>query len=108
MAAFTWFNELSFEDMLKRVAALPPRSAILFALLSVDAAGVPHEEGKALTSLHAVANAPIFSYDDGLLRPRNCGGPLIPLSTLSAPTNFAANSTFNKSKLGSPAAFHAA
>jgi len=75
MAAFTWFNELSFEDMLKRVAALPPRSAILFALLSVDAAGVPHEEGKALTSLHAVANAPIFSYDDGLLRPRNCRWP---------------------------------
>jgi hypothetical protein len=25
---FMWFNELSFEEMLKRVAALPPRSAI--------------------------------------------------------------------------------
>ena len=36
---FTWFNDLSFDEMLKRAAALPPRSAILFALLSVDAAG---------------------------------------------------------------------
>ena len=35
---FTWFNELSFEEMLMRAAALPPRSAIFFALLSVDAA----------------------------------------------------------------------
>jgi hypothetical protein len=54
--AFTWFNELSFDDTLKRFAALPPRSAILFALLSVDAVGIPHEGGKALTSLHAVVS----------------------------------------------------
>ena len=58
---FTWFNELSFEEMLKRSAALPPRSAIFFGLLSVDAEGVPHEEGKAVDRLHAVANAPIFT-----------------------------------------------
>jgi signal transduction histidine kinase len=81
--AFTWFDELSFDDALKRVAALPPRSAILFALLSVDAAGVPHEEGKALTSLHAVANAPIFSYDDGYFGHGIVGGPLIPVQEIS-------------------------
>ena len=40
---FTWLNELPFEDMLKRVAALPPRSAILFIYVSVDAAGVSLE-----------------------------------------------------------------
>jgi signal transduction histidine kinase len=75
---FTWFNELSFDDMLKRAAALPPRSAILFALLSVDAAGVRHDEREALRRIHAVANAPIFSYTDanigdivgGLANPR--------------------------------------
>jgi signal transduction histidine kinase len=74
---FTWFNKLSFDDMLRRVTALPPRSAILFALLSVDAAGVAHEEGTALTKLHAVANAPIFSYDDGYFGRGIVGGPLI-------------------------------
>ena len=77
--AFTWFNELSFDDMLKRVAALPPRSVILFALLSTDAAGVPHEQGKALTQLHAVGNAPIFSYDDAYFGRGIVGGPLIPM-----------------------------
>jgi len=75
--AFTWFNELLFDDTLKRVAALPPRSAILFALLLVDAAGIPHEEGKALSRLRAVANAPIFSYDDRYFGRGIVGGPLI-------------------------------
>jgi len=75
--AFTWLNKLSFDDMLKRVAALPPRSAILFAQLSVDAAGILHEESKALTGLHAVANAPIFSYIDAFFGRGIVGGPLI-------------------------------
>jgi len=33
-------NELSFDEMLQRATALPPNTAIFFALLSVDAAGV--------------------------------------------------------------------
>jgi signal transduction histidine kinase len=74
---FTWFNELSFEEMLMRAAALPPRSAIFFALLSVDAAGTAHEEGKAMARLHAVANAPIFSYNDVFFGEGIVGGPLI-------------------------------
>jgi signal transduction histidine kinase len=73
---FTWFNELSFEEMLKRAAVLPPRSAIFFGLLSVDAAGVAHEEGKALARLHTVANAPIFSYIDAYFGQGIVGGPL--------------------------------
>src|SRR6266478_936677 len=75
--AFTWFNELSFDEMLKRAAALPPNTAIFFALLSVDAAGVPHEEGKAMARLRAVTNAPIFGYNDVFLGQGIVGGPLI-------------------------------
>ena len=74
---FTWLNKLSFEEMLKRSATLPPRSAIFFGLLSVDAAGVAHEEGKAMARLHAVANAPIFSYNDVFFGNGIVGGPLI-------------------------------
>jgi two-component system, LuxR family, sensor kinase FixL len=59
---FTWLNDLSFEEMLKRTAALPPHSAILFGLLVLDTIGVPYEHNQALKSLHAVANAPIFGY----------------------------------------------
>ena len=46
--AFTWFNELSFADMVKRVETLPPRSAVYFFLLAIDAAGVPHEAAKGI------------------------------------------------------------
>lgn len=74
---FTWYNELSFEEMLKRSAMLPPHSALFFGLLSVDAAGVPQEEGKALDRLHAAANAPMFSYVDAYFGRGIVGGPLI-------------------------------
>jgi signal transduction histidine kinase len=80
--AFTWLNELSFEEMLKRVAALPPNTAIFFALLSVDAAGVPHEEGKAMGRLRTVTNAPIFSYSDVFLGRGIVGGPMISISSV--------------------------
>jgi signal transduction histidine kinase len=80
---FTWFNDLSFDEMLRRAAALPPRSAIFFGPLSVDAAGFPHEEEKALTSIHAVANAPIFSYVDAHFGRGIVGGRLISLSNVS-------------------------
>jgi signal transduction histidine kinase len=73
---FTWFNELSFEEMLQRGAILPPRSALFFVLLSVDAAGVAHEEGKAMTRLHAVANAPMFTHSDAFFGQGIVGGPL--------------------------------
>jgi signal transduction histidine kinase len=56
---FTWFNDLSFDEMMRRAAALPPHSFILLALLLRDAAGVSHNQDDALQRLHAVANAPI-------------------------------------------------
>jgi signal transduction histidine kinase len=74
---FTWYNELSFEDMLKRSAALPPRSAIYFIVLSVDAVGLTHEGGKSVERLHAVANAPIFAFNDAFFGRGIVGGPLI-------------------------------
>ena len=56
---FTWFNDLTFDQMLERVAKLPPRSFILIGLLLRDASGVTHNQDDALQRLHAVANAPI-------------------------------------------------
>jgi hypothetical protein len=83
--AFTWLNGLSFEEMLQRAATLPPNTAIFFVLLSVDAAGVPHEEGKAMARLRAVTDAPIFSYSysDLFLGQGIVGGPLISISSVS-------------------------
>jgi signal transduction histidine kinase/ABC-type uncharacterized transport system substrate-binding protein len=74
---FTWFNELSFNDMMKQAARLPPHSAIFWLALIVDAAGVSHQEFDAMTLLRAVANAPIFSFVDAYLGKGIVGGPLI-------------------------------
>jgi len=80
---FEWFTELSFDQMLKRAAALPPHSAIFWELLIVDGAGVVHEGDSALTKLHAVANAPIFSFDDSFFGRELVGGPMHSVAELS-------------------------
>ena len=72
---FLWLDDLSLEQMQQRVAALPPHSAIFYALLVVDAAGVPHERQDALLSLHSVANAPIFGIYEDEIGKGVVGGP---------------------------------
>ena len=67
-----WFTDLSFEAILKNTANLPPRTAIFWHLMNVDAAGVAHEQNAALNRLTSSANAPVFSFldvffGDGLL-----------------------------------------
>jgi ABC-type uncharacterized transport system substrate-binding protein len=87
---FTWYNELSFEDILKRAAALPPQSAIFWHLMNVDAAGVVHEQDRALRRLHAVANAPVFSFNDTSFGDGIVGGPMHSVSEGSRLTAFVA------------------
>lgn len=71
-----WLNELSFPEMCRRVASLPPGSAIGYATLLVDAAGVPHEQLEALEQLCAVANAPVFGTEEEELGHGIIGGSL--------------------------------
>ena len=80
--SFIWYNDKSFEDILKHAAALPPHSAIFWHLMSVDAAGVAHEGDAALQRLYAVANAPIFSYDGSFFGGETVGGPMHSVSNL--------------------------
>jgi len=75
---FTWYSQLSFDEIRKRAAVLPPHSAIFFGLLVVDAAGVPYENDEALKSVHAVANAPIFGLYENQLGIGVVGGSLLP------------------------------
>ena len=74
--SFIWYSDLSFEEILKHAASLPPHSAIFWHLMNVDAAGVVHEGDTGLPRLHAVANAPIFSYDDFFFGRAIVGGPM--------------------------------
>ncbi len=74
--SFIWYNDRSFADILKHAAALPPHSAIFWHQMNVDAAGVVHEGDKALPTLYAVANAPIFSFTDAFFGGEVVGGPM--------------------------------
>lgn len=75
--SLTWYNDISFEGIVKHAAALPPHSAIFWELMIVDAAGVIHEGDAPLSRLHAAANAPIFSYDESFFNQGIVGGPLL-------------------------------
>ena len=71
-----WYDKLSYEDLLKQTATLPPHSAIFWYQMIVDGAGVAHEGDRALQRLYATANAPIFSHDDAFFGREIVGGPM--------------------------------
>jgi len=84
--AFVWYADLSFEEILKRATALPPHTVLFWGLMSVDAAGVTHEGDLALRRLHAVANAPIFSFQEALFDGNTVGGPMHSIDESSGKT----------------------
>ena len=75
---FSWFNDLSFNEILRRVATLPPHSFIFFGLLLRDASGVTHNQDHVLRRLHAAANAPITGVFQNQLGLGLVGGRLFP------------------------------
>jgi signal transduction histidine kinase len=83
---FIWTNELSFEEILKGCASLPPHSAIFYGVLSSDAKGVRHPEERTLGTIHAAANAPIFGLHSTQLGRGIVGGPLLSIEDLSRNT----------------------
>jgi signal transduction histidine kinase len=96
----SWTDHLSFEEFLKQARTLPPNSAIFWELMIVDAAGVVHEGDVPLTRLHAVANAPIFSYDESFFGSAIVGGPLLLAADTGRQTAAAAIRILNGEKPG--------
>jgi signal transduction histidine kinase len=76
-ADITWCDGLSLEQICQRAATLPAHSAILYALMLVDAAGVPHEQDRSLETLHQSAAAPLFGAFENQLGRGIVGGPLL-------------------------------
>jgi signal transduction histidine kinase len=70
-----FYNDLSFDQILKESASLPPDSAIYWNQTRVARGKVP-EGQRALTELAAVANAPIFTFDDSFFTGEIVGGPM--------------------------------
>jgi signal transduction histidine kinase len=78
----TSLNRLPFGEMRKRAATMPPKSVILWILLSEDATGIPYSEDRALDKARAVANVPIFGISDYQLGRGIVGGPLLQTEVL--------------------------
>ena len=77
------FSHLSFEQMKKRAAALPPHSVMLYGQLLIDAEGIPLSNYESLANLNAVANSPIFGIHDIQLGHGIVGGPLVSVRELA-------------------------
>jgi PAS domain S-box-containing protein len=92
---FVWTNELSFAETLKRCAQLPPRSAVLYGLLALDAAGIPHTAERVVGELHAAANAPVFALHRTHLGRGIVGGHLMSIEESSRDTAAAAVRVLN-------------
>ena len=89
-ARLTFWNDLPFEAMLDRAAALPPRTLVFYGLYVVDAGGVPHPNDGALAALHGAASAPVFGLFEEQLGRGIVGGSLVSLRQVGQETAAAA------------------
>lgn len=74
-----YLNDLTLDQMREYVSALPGDSAVLYAMLAIDAAGVPHEQEQALARLRAASAAPVFGVFESQLGHGIVGGSLLSL-----------------------------
>jgi signal transduction histidine kinase len=74
---FHWFNKLTADEMVKQALTLPPRSAIYYATVRVDASGEPQEEDRVLGRLLETGRSPIFTYIDTDFGRGIVGGPML-------------------------------
>jgi signal transduction histidine kinase len=85
-----FYGEQPLEDILKKVASLPPHSAIFFQQLWVDGAGAVYGDNAPLKRISEVANAPIFTYDGAYFNGEVVGGPMWSPTEAARPTAAAA------------------
>jgi signal transduction histidine kinase len=71
-----FYDEWSFEAVLREVASLPPQSVIFFQQLVVDGTGAVYGDKEPLKRIYEVANAPIFSFDETYFTGETVGGPM--------------------------------
>ena len=73
---FHWLTALSADEMVKRVAELPPRSVIYYPTIRVDARGAPQEGDAMLFRFIELGRAPIFTHVDSHFGQGIVGGPM--------------------------------
>ncbi len=86
-----WLDGLSLAEIRGRVARLPPRSAVFFAMLLVDGAGVPHSQERALAAVRQASRAPVFGLFSTQLGQGVVGGRMLSVSLVGERTAEAAS-----------------
>jgi signal transduction histidine kinase len=86
----TWLQNLPLDELLKRVAALPPDTAVLFGEYATDA-GVVDDRDRALASVTRVSNAPVFGLFESQLGTGIVGGPLLSEAEIGSRAGAVAN-----------------
>lgn len=75
--SFIWSDQMDYAEILDRVAALPPRSAIYFLTFGTDAEGGVYPEARVLNEISEAANAPLFGPLIAMMGRGIVGGTLI-------------------------------
>ena len=83
-ADFRFFNGLSLAEIEQRIGELPPDAAVLYGMMMVDGAGIPHERLDALSRLRRVSKVPLFSLFGNELGRGVVGGPYLSESQVGA------------------------
>jgi signal transduction histidine kinase len=84
--ALVQYGDLPFEEILKEASKLPEHTVLFWGLMAVDAAGIVHDGNAALHRLHAVANAPIFCFEEAFFGRDVVGGPMHSVAELARKT----------------------
>ncbi|MDM0000762.1 sensor histidine kinase [Variovorax sp. J22P240] len=77
---------LSLDEMRRRVAALPPDSAVFYQMFAVGADGVQHENEQALASIRESSSSPVFGLFANQLGKGIVGGSLFDLRQVGSVT----------------------
>jgi signal transduction histidine kinase len=75
---FIWSDGLSFAEIVRRAATLPPHSAIVYFTFSMDAYEQAYSDEQVIAELRAAANAPLFGSQSAQLGHGIVGGTLLP------------------------------
>ena len=97
---FEWSDDMSLPDVMRHVAVLPPRSAIVYVTVGTDAQGGTYADEQVLADLHAAANAPMFASQSPIFGHGVVGGSMLLVEDLARRTADVATRLLNGEPAG--------
>src|SRR5215207_219097 len=84
--SFIWSDQMSISEIVRRIASLPPHSAIVYQTFGSDAQGGAYPSEQVVATLHARANAPMFSAQSPYFGRGVVGGSMMNIDDLGRRT----------------------